>query len=51
MDKGPMGKAKGDRIEGGRWDVGWVGWEKVVVGKQTQLYLNNNKKNIKKKQL
>ena len=30
------------RVEGGRWQ--WVGWEKVVVGKWKQLYLNNNKK-------
>ena len=28
--KGPLDKAKGGRIEGGRW--GWVGQGKVVVG-------------------
>ena len=45
MYKGPMGKAKRGKIEGGKW--GWVGQEKVVVEKRRQLYLkNNNKKNL-----
>ena len=42
MYKGPIHKAKGGKIEGGRW--GWVGQGKVVAGKWRQLYLNNNKK-------
>ena len=41
-------KPKGVRIEGGRW--GWLGQE-VVRGKWRQLYLNNNKKNVKKKNI
>ena len=40
--KRPMDKAKGGRIEGGRWE--WVELGKVVVGKWRQLSLNNNKK-------
>ena len=39
-------KAKGGRIEGGRW--GWLGWLGVVRGKWRHLYLNNNKKERKK---
>ena len=39
MCKGPMDKAKGGRIEGGR--RGWVGQGKVVARKWRQLYLNN----------
>ncbi|KAF6125527.1 hypothetical protein HJG60_009944 [Phyllostomus discolor] len=41
-----MAKPKGGRIEGGRW--GWVRKRKVVVEKWRQLYLNNNKKKLKK---
>ena len=37
-----MDKAKGGRIEGGKW--GWVGQRWVKGGKWRQLYLNNNKK-------
>ena len=43
--KGPMDKAKGGRIEGGRW--GWVGQEKVVMGKgenHIQTLIKNGKK-------
>ena len=36
-----MDKAKGGKIEDKK--RGWVGRGKVVVGKWTQLYLNNNK--------
>ena len=36
MYKGPMDKAKGDRVEGGAGGI--------VGGKWKQLYLNNNKK-------
>ena len=43
MCKDPWTKPKGERIEGGR--EGCVGRGKVVAGKLTQLYLNNNKKN------
>ena len=39
-------KAKGDRIEGGRWE--WVGHRTKVAGKWRQLYLNSNKKKRKK---
>ena len=39
-------KAKWGRIEGGRW--GWVEQGGVVGGKWRQLYLNCNKKIIKK---
>ena len=40
--KGTRTKAKGGRIEGGRW--GWVEQEGVVVvRKWRQLYLNNIK--------
>ena len=42
MYKGHTDKAKGGRIEGGRW--GWLGQRGVVRGKCRQLYLNNNKK-------
>ena len=38
--KDPWRKSKGVRIQGGRW--GWVGQGKVVAGKWSQLYLNNN---------
>ena len=41
-----MDKAKGDKIEGGRW--GWLKWEAVVRGKWRQLYMNNNKKRKKR---
>ena len=40
-------KPKGGRIEGGRWGMGGVGG--VVGRKWRQLYLNNNKKSLKKK--
>ena len=46
MCKDPWTKPKGERIEGGRW--GWMGKGKVVMGKWKQLYLKNNKKNLKK---
>ena len=39
-------KPKGGRIRGGRW--GWLGLGEVVRGKWRQLYLNNNKNNVKK---
>ena len=45
MYKGPMDKAKGERMEGGRW--GWVVRRKVVVEEWRQLYSNNNKTMIK----
>ena len=48
MYKGPKDKAKVGRIKGERWE--WVGWQKVVVGKWRQLYLNNNKKYMRKKE-
>ena len=37
---------KGVRIKGGKW--GWLRWGRVVGGKWKQLYLNNNKKKLKK---
>ena len=40
MYKGPIDKAKVGK-DGG-WEVGWVVWREVVVGKWRQLYLNNN---------
>ena len=43
--KDPWTKPKGRRIEGRRW--GWVGQGVVVEGKWRQLYLNNNKKDVK----
>ena len=43
MYKGHMDKAKG-RIKGGKW--GWLGGR---GGEWRQLYLNNNKKNKKKR--
>ena len=42
MYKGPVDKATGGRIDGGRRE--WVGRWGVVGGKWRQLYLNNNKK-------
>ena len=45
--KDPWTKPKWGRMEDGRW--GWVEQGKVAVGKWRQLYLNNNKKMIKKK--
>ena len=42
MSKGYMDKTKGGT------DGGWVGQGKVVVGKWRQLYLNNDKKWLKK---
>ena len=42
-------KPKQGRIKGGKW--GWLQWWEVVGAKWRQLYLNNNKKNVKKKTL
>ena len=42
-------KPKQGRIKGGKW--GWLQWWEVVGAKWRQLYLNNNKKNVKKKPL
>ena len=47
MYKGPMDKAK--RGSDWWWEVGVGGAGKVVVGKWRQLYLNNNKKRVKKR--
>ena len=47
MYKGQVDKAKGGRSEGGRWR--WVRLGDVVGAKWRQLYLNDNKKYIKKK--
>ena len=47
MYKGHMDKAKGGRIKGGKW--GWLGWGVVMGGKLRQMYLSNNKKNVKKR--
>ena len=33
--KDPRAKLKGDKIEGGKW--GWLGQEKIVVGKRNLL--------------
>ena len=43
MYKGHMEKTKGGRIKGGKW--GWLGWRRE---EWRQLYLNNNKKKLKK---
>ena len=40
MNEGPMEKAKGGRIEGGRWE--WVRQGELMVAKWRQLYSNNN---------
>ena len=50
--RNPWAKSKDGRIEGGRWGwMGWgrVGWQKVVVGKRRWLYVNNDKKWLKKR--
>ena len=44
--KGHMDKTKGGRFEGRRW--GWLGWGKWWGEKCRQLYLNNNKRKLKK---
>ena len=42
-------KPKRGRTKVGRW--GWLGWGGVVGGKWRQLYLNNNKKCGKRKEM